>query len=75
MGRMFDATAAALEHESWEWLETQHPQLAEALIRDVGLGATPEAMRRFVLSYAGSERDLLAKRLELAVRYLKREDS
>ena len=75
MTRMFDATAAALEHESWEWLETQHPTLAEALIRDVGLGATPEAMRRFVLSYAGSERDLLAKRLELAVRYLQRDDS
>jgi len=71
---MFDATAAALEHESWEWLETQHPQLAEALIRDVGLGATPDAMRRFVLSYAGSERDLLAKRLELAVRHLQRDE-
>ena len=73
MAKVFDATAAALEHESWEWLETQHPMLAEALIRDVGLGATPEAMRRFVLSYAGSERDLLAKRLELAVRYLDRQ--
>ena len=73
--KLYEATAAALDAEAWDWVESQFPVLAEAPIRDVELGATPDGMRLFALRYAGPDRDLLAKRLELAVRFLQREEN
>lgn len=51
---------SALDAISWEWLNDNHPQLAEAIEVEVARGATPDAIRRYVVRRT--------QRLELALR-------
>lgn len=51
---------SALDAISWEWLSDNHPQLAEAIEVEVARGATPDAIRRYVVRRT--------QRLELALR-------
>ena len=51
---------SALDAISWEWLNDNHPQLAEAIEIEVARGATPDAIRRYVVQRT--------QRLELALR-------
>jgi len=45
------ALNAALDRVSYEWLVDTHPQLVEALERQVSYGATPDQIRRQVMAY------------------------
>ncbi|MBN1954290.1 MAG: hypothetical protein JW900_04480 [Anaerolineae bacterium] len=51
---------AALDVMSMQWLNDNAPELAEALEREVQLGATPPEVRRYVMQQT--------QRLELALR-------
>jgi len=51
---------SALDAISWEWLNDNHPQLAEAIEIEVARGASPESIRRYVVQRT--------QRLELALR-------
>lgn len=59
---------AALAAESWEWLQTEQPALAQALRAEMSKGAQPGDVRRFVMTY--SQRAALAARMEQAAEYL-----
>ena len=58
----------ALDAESWDWLETHHPNLADAIQAEMKRGADPGAIYRFVM--ARTDRRELALRLEQAARWL-----
>jgi hypothetical protein len=66
-----DELQAALDAESYHWLQDANDDIARALEVVVKRGATAEDVRRFVNGYTA--RDKLAKRLEQAARHLKRE--
>lgn len=68
--KRFDALDAALEAESWEWLEANQPVLAEALQVEIGHGATAEQIKRRVVAL--TDRWELARRCELAAKFLAR---
>ena len=59
---------AALNELSWQWLNDNCPNLAEALTIAVERGATPVEVRRFVMHR--TERRELALRCEQAARHL-----
>ena len=60
----------ALEAESWDWLETNQPALAEALNLEVLGGAQPGQIKRHIIGKTG--RWELATRCELAAGFLAR---
>jgi len=59
---------SALDAISWDWLNDNHPQLAEAVEIEVARGATPEAIRRYVAQR--TQRIELAMRCEQAANHL-----
>lgn len=61
--------AKVLDAESYEWLTTNHPTLADAIEAEVKAGATPDSIRRFVLRHTGGRYEI-AYRCEAAARYL-----
>jgi len=62
------AIARALDYISWQWLSDNHPELAEAIELEVGRGATPTDVRRFVMRY--TDRFELALRCEQAASWV-----
>lgn len=70
MTTQFSGLGAVLDKESWEWLDTYHPMVAEELAAEVTRGATAEAIRNFVRKRVGVHRDEFALRCEAASRYL-----
>lgn len=60
--------AAAINAESWQWLQDNAPQLADAVAAEVRQGATPEQVRQFVMRQTG--RQEISRRLEQAAAYL-----
>jgi len=66
--KKFEALDAALDSVSWGWLEETHPELAQALILEVGRGSQPKDIKLHVLAVTG--RPELALRLEQAARFL-----
>jgi len=62
----------ALDKESYRWLVYTHPELAEALVLELGTGETPDSMYRLVLGQ--TQRPEIAKRIEMAARHLLREE-
>ena len=63
---------AAYNRQSWQWLESEHPDIADALIAVVKSGATPDDVRRFTMRYTG--RAPLAARVEQAAAHLLAEE-
>ncbi len=59
---------SALDAISWEWLNDNHPQLAEAIETEVARGATPDIIRRYVVQR--TQRIELALRCEQAALHL-----
>lgn len=59
---------SALDAISWEWLNDNHPQLAEAIETEVARGATPDVIRRYVVQR--TQRIELALRCEQAALHL-----
>jgi hypothetical protein len=70
MSNTFDTLARELDAESYRWLADTHPSIAEAVEQAISKGASPEAIRRFVLERVGSDRHLLATRCESAARHM-----
>jgi len=70
MAKPFDALDRALEAESWDWLESAHPGMAEAVQVEVGRGQRPDAIKRRIIAKTGREE--LAQRCELAAAHLAR---
>lgn len=64
----FGVIGAALDAISWEWINDNHPELAEAIEIEVARGASPAAIRRFVM--ARTQRIELALRCEQAACHL-----
>lgn len=69
--RELSGIAAALNAESWNWLQDNNVVLARALQAEVTRGATADEIRRFVLRHTG--RPALAARMEQAAAYLQSE--
>lgn len=57
----------ALDEISAQWLSDNHPRLAEAVLVEVEMGATPELVRRYVMRQ--TQRVELALRCEQAARW------
>lgn len=65
---------AAIDAESSDWLDQNHPQLYEAIANEVGLGRDPEQIYRFVLKATnGRNAGALADRCRQTARHLQRE--
>jgi hypothetical protein len=62
------AIARALDQISWQWLSDNHPELIEAIEVEVGRGATPVDVRRFVMQY--TDRFELALRCQQAANWV-----
>lgn len=69
---IFEELGEELDAESWEWLVESQPRIADAVEKAVALGAKPHEVRAYVLRRCGSHREELARRCELASRYLSR---
>ena len=69
MAGIFAELDRALQAESWDWLESNHPGLAEAVQKAVGRGAEPDAIKRRIIAMTGREE--LALRCALAAGFLK----
>ena len=70
MSSTFLELATELDKESYEWLSENHPQIADAVETAVTRGATPEAVRSFVLRRCGANRVEFARRCESSARHL-----
>ena len=62
--------AQVLDAESYKWLAGNHPEIADALKKEVTGGITPDEIKSFVLRY--TERYEFAVRCEAAARHLSR---
>lgn len=66
---------AAIDAESFEWLDVNAPELALAVASEVKHGRTPEQIRRFVFQKTnGRNNGALADRCEQAARHLARQN-
>lgn len=70
MAANFEQLGNVLDKESYEWLDTYHPTVAEQLTTLIERGASAEAIRNFVRKRVGIHRDEFAVRCEAAARYL-----
>jgi hypothetical protein len=70
MATQFEELGNVLDKESWDWLDTYHPTVAEMLAKEVARGATTDAIRNFVRKRVGVHRDEFAMRCEAAARHL-----
>lgn len=70
MTKQLSKLGAALDRQSWQWLQDAAPDIAEALEAEVMAGADPEMVRRYIVNYAGDNRTGLADRCQSAARYL-----
>lgn len=70
MASKFTKLGAALDRQSWQWLQDADSDIAAALEAEVAQGATPDDIRRFILAHVGPDRSGLAARAMSAARYL-----
>lgn len=68
--RTFTKLGGALDRQSWQWLQDADSDIAAAVAAEVDAGATPDEIRRFILSHVGGDRSGLAARAMSAARYL-----
>lgn len=68
MTRSMPRLAAALNQQSYEYLQDEWPAVAEALAAEVQAGATADELRRFTMRHTG--RAPLAARIEQAAAHL-----
>lgn len=62
---------AAIDAESWQWLQDNAPLYADALLAEVRAGASPDQIR--VHAQRRTQRDMLSRRLQQAAAHLARE--
>lgn len=70
MSKTFAKLGSALDRQSWQWLQDADEDIANAVAAEVEAGATPDAIKRFILSHVGADRSGLAARACSAARYL-----
>lgn len=70
MNRAFEQLGAALDRQSYEWLLEADEDIANAVAAEVKAGASPEEIRRFILSHVGPDRNGLAARCQSAARFI-----
>ncbi len=66
--RQLPKLRAALNYQSWQYLQAELPDVADALAAEVNGGATADELRRFTMRYTG--RAPLAARVEQAAAHL-----
>lgn len=64
---------AAYNRESWQWLQDEAPEIADALAAVVKSGASPDEVRRFTIRHTG--RIQLAARVEQAAAHLRKAEA
>lgn len=69
----FTKLGAALDKENYEWLLSNSEDIAGAVAEEVGAGATPNAIGRYMLKSIGEDRRAFISRVVSAARYLERE--
>lgn len=62
---------AAIDAESWQWLQDNAPLYADALLAEVRAGVSPDQIRAH--AQRRTQRDMLARRLQQAAAHLARE--
>lgn len=72
MSKTLPKLGAAFDKQSYEWLVDENEDIAAALAEEVSSGATPEDVRRFVMTHIGSDRTGMAMRCMSAARFLER---
>jgi hypothetical protein len=75
MSKQLSKLGAALDKECWEWLQNNNEDIALGVAAEVEAGASPDAIRRFVLNHAGADRTGLAARCMSAARFLSAKQS
>lgn len=70
MTKTMTKLGSALDRQSWQWLQDSDSDIAAAVEAEVTAGASPDAIRRFILAHVGSDRSGLAARCMSAARYL-----
>lgn len=73
--RKYPRLSAALDQESWQWLQDTIPSIADALQDEVSQGADPDEIERFFKADYGVDREKLGKRLKQAARHLQGESA
>lgn len=63
---------SVLDEESWDFLYTNYPPLAQAVQKAVAKDIRPEEIKRRVVEKLGAHREALAQRCELAAKHLER---
>ena len=71
--RDMPAIDAAINEESWTWLQDYVPIMAQAVADEVKRNATPEQIRRHVMTQTQGQRPALAARCGQAAAYLEAE--
>jgi len=61
---------ADLYRDAWDWLDVNHPRLADKMKLLLRYGWSPERVYSHVVRRLGADRDGLAKRCENSLRYL-----
>jgi hypothetical protein len=70
MTKTMTRLGTALDKQSWQWLQDADEDIANAVAAEVQAGATPEAIRRFILAHVGPDRSGMAARCMSAARWL-----
>ena len=71
--REMPAIDAAINEESWGWLQDYVPVMAQAVAEEVKRNASPDDIRRHVMKQTQGQRPALAARCGQAAAYLARE--
>lgn len=66
----FDNISAALNADSYDWLNRENAPLCAAIEGSVKQGVQPTDVYRYVLAHVGAGREALAKRCEQAAMHL-----
>lgn len=72
MSDKFFELDTVLDSESWDFLYTNYPPLAQAVQKAVEKGIGPLEIKQRVMQKLGTHREALAQRCELAARHLER---
>lgn len=72
MTKTLPKLGAAFDRHNWRWLLDNHEDIADMLREEVNDGATPDDVRRFILSQISADRTGMADRCMSAARYLEK---
>jgi hypothetical protein len=68
--RDMPAVEAAINEDSWNYLQDAWPEMAAAVAKEVQRGVQPDEIRRYVLRKVGEQRSPIALRCAQAAAHL-----